>query len=323
MRNFAKNDNADHERPVGGPVEWPTLALIGMFYICFAAVTWNWALLPWWIVLPAAAYLTCLYGGIQHEVIHRHPTGAQALNEALVFPAVLVWVPYGRYRDLHLRHHGNDRLTDPYDDPESFYLDPGQWARLGWLARLVLRVNNTLAGRLIAGPAIAAARFWVQEARLFAARDPSAIRAWLWHIPALAVLLIWVWGVCGISPLVYIAAFAYPGTALILLRSFAEHRAHADVGARSVIVETCPAMALLFLNNNLHALHHARPGVPWYRLPQTYRAERKAILRGNDGYLIAGYRRLFARYLLVPKEPVPHPLSPAPVPDGETAKSGV
>jgi fatty acid desaturase len=282
--------------------------LIILFYVCFAALTWNWALLPWWIALPAAAYLTGLYGSIQHEVIHRHPTGSQALNEALVFPALLVWVPYSRYRDLHLRHHRNDRLTDPYDDPESFYVAGDEWSRLAALSRGVLRVNNTLAGRLIIGPAVAALRFLIEEARLVAAGDMAIVSAWLMHIPALAILFAWIWGVCGISPLIFIAAFSYPGTALILLRSYAEHRAHTDVEARSVIVETCPAMALLFLNNNLHALHHARPGMAWYQLPQAYRAERESLLRGNAGYLIAGYRCLFARYFLAPKEPITHPL---------------
>ena len=284
------------------------MALTAAVYACLIALTWYWTVIPWWLALPAAAYLTGLYGGLQHEMIHGHPTPWRAVNEALVFPAMLVWVPYERYRDLHLQHHCNELLTDPYDDPESFYLAPEQWGRMAAPVRVLLRVNNTLAGRLVIGPAISAVRFWVQEARLLAAGDRAVLRAWLMHVPALGLLFAWVWGVCGIAPLIFVAAFAYPGTALILLRSYAEHRAHENTGARTVIVETCPAMALLFLNNNLHALHHARPGVPWYRLPQAYRREREAVLDGNEGYLIGGYRRLFADYVLVPKEPVPHPL---------------
>lgn len=293
----------------GRGVEWPTVGLIGAFYACFFALTWYWSHIPWWLALPAAAYLTGLYGGLQHEAIHGHPTRRAGLNEALVFPAMLVWVPYERYRDQHLRHHRNELLTDPYEDPESFYLEPERWGGLATPARWLLLVNNTLAGRLLIGPALAALRFWAREARPVLGGDGPALRAWLLHVPALAVLFAWVWGVCGISPLVYIAAFAYPGTALILLRSYAEHRAHERAAARSVIVETCPVLALLFLNNNLHALHHARPGVAWYDLPRAYRAERERVLDGNEGYLIAGYRRLFADYLLVPKEPVAHPFA--------------
>ena len=293
-----------------GLFEWPTLLLIAVFYAGFGALTWYWAALPWWFAVPAAAYLTGLYGSIQHEVIHRHPTASQTFNEALVFPSLLVWVPYVRYRDLHLQHHNSDTLTDPYDDPESFYLDPQVWSQHGVAVRLLLCANNTLAGRLIMGPAVAAVRFWRSEARLVAAGNTAVAPAWLAHVPAVAVLFAWVWGVCGISPLQFIAAFAYPGTSLILLRSFAEHRAHQTVGARTAIVETCPAMALLFLNNNLHAVHHAQPGLPWYRLPQSYRERQDTVLERNGGYLIAGYRRLFSRYLLTPKEPVPHPLRP-------------
>ena len=295
-------------RQIRDRVEWPTLALLGVFYICFAGLTWFWHDLHWAIALPAAGYLTCLYGGLQHEAIHGHPTRSRALNEILVFPGFLLWVPYGRYRDQHLHHHGDERLTDPYGDPESFYLTPEDWGRMAWPARVMLKANNTLSGRLLLGPAISMIRFWRAETRLLLRGDKAALVAWAGHVPAVALALAWIWGVCAINPLVFFIAFVYPGSALILLRSYAEHRAHKNVGARTAVVETCPAMALLFLNNNLHAVHHARPGAPWYRLPGIYRAERHGILDGNEGYLIGGYRQLFARYLLRPKEPVPHPL---------------
>jgi fatty acid desaturase len=66
-------------------------------------------------------------------------------------------------------------------------------------------------------------------------------------------------------------------------------------------------MSLLFLNNNLHALHHAHPGVSWYRLPTLYRARRNELLAGNGGYRFGGYLEIARRYLLRPKEPVLHP----------------
>ena len=50
------------------------------------------------------------------------------------------------------------------------------------------------------------------------------------------------------------------------VRSFAEHR-FVDGGTQSAVVRAGPVMSLLFLNNNLHLSHHARPGVPWYQLP--------------------------------------------------------
>lgn len=91
--------------------------------------------------------------------------------------------------------------------------------------------------------------------------------------------------------------YAYPGTALILLRSYYEHRPAPEQAQRTAIVEAGPLMTLLYLGNNLHALHHERPDIPWYDLPRTYRAERERVLEENDGFLFAGYGDfLFAGY---------------------------
>jgi fatty acid desaturase len=65
----------------------------------------------------------------------------------------------------------------------------------------------------------------------------------------------------------------------------------------------------MFLNNNLHMLHHAEPGLAWYRLPARYRAERARLLAANGGYLMRGYAEVFARYLLWPKERPVHPFA--------------
>ena len=98
---------------------------------------------------------------------------------------------------------------------------------------------------------------------------------------------------------------------LSLIRSFAEHRAHPGVEQRTVIVESRGPLALLFLNNNLHALHHAEPGLAWYRLPSRFRARRGELLTANGGYRFSGYGEIFLRYFLWPKEHVRHPLGRA------------
>src|SRR3546814_3303224 len=96
--------------------------------------------------------------------------------------------------------------------------------------------------------------------------------------------------------------FVYPGIALSLLRSFLEHRARPEVGERSVIVEAGPVTALLFLNNNLHLVHHDKPGLPWYRIPGFYRQRRALFLASNGGYYFKGYREVFRRYLLTDRK---------------------
>ena len=59
---------------------------------------------------------------------------------------------------------------------------------------------------------------------------------------------------------------------------------------------------LLYLNNNLHFLHHGRPDLPWYALPATYRRERESLVEGNGGYRFAGYAEVARRYLFRAKD---------------------
>ena len=82
-----------------------------------------------------------------------------------------------------------------------------------------------------------------------------------------AAVCAWLFGWLHLSFGQYLLGFVYPGAALSLLRSFAEHRAAPEPGRRIAIVERAPLFGLLFFNNNLHAVHHAFPGASWRRLP--------------------------------------------------------
>ena len=100
-------------------------------------------------------------------------------------------------------------------------------------------------------------------------------RDWLPHLAVCALVIGWVsWTGLGLTR--YVLLFVYPGSALTLLRSFAEHHAAARSPGRAVTVQRGSGWALLFLNNHLHAAHHERPALPWYRLPrfQRHRAAR-------------------------------------------------
>ena len=126
--------------------EWPTLALLVACYGVWALAL-IWAASAW---LPLAVVLAtlaiALHSSLSHEVLHGHPTRNATINAALVFPALTVVVPYLRFRDTHLAHHHDESLTDPYDDPETNYLDPVSGRRCRHGARCCCRVNNTLAG---------------------------------------------------------------------------------------------------------------------------------------------------------------------------------
>ena len=184
-----------------------------------------------------------------------------------------------------------------------------KWRRYGRVMRCIQWTRNTVTGRLLFGPMMVTWDLWRSELPRILRGERSAIKAWAPHVPACAIVLIWALVVCDIPVLEYILFFAYPGTSLTMLRSFAEHQAASDPRHRTVVVEAAWPMALMYLNNNLHALHHREPGRPWYSLPARYREERDAILTANGGYRYRGYAEILARYLLWPKEAPVHPES--------------
>lgn len=286
-------------------IEWPTLALFLGVY-----VLWTWAVFglagsALWLAVPVAAVAIAFHGSLQHEALHGHPTRWRLVNTGLAWPPLTLVIPYLRFRDTHLDHHRDAHLTDPYDDPESHFLAPADWKALPSALKVVLTLNNTLAGRLLLGPLIGTFCFLRTEWR---ARwsDPRVARGWAWHAVSLVPIVLLVW----VSPMpvwAYLLA-AYLALSLLRIRTFLEHQAHEQARARSVIIEDRGPLALLFLNNNLHAVHHAHPNVAWYDLPALYRAHSERFLAMNEGYRFAGYGEIFRRYLFRRKDPVPHPL---------------
>ena len=288
-------------------VEWLTISVAAIIYSAFGLLTWFHSALPWWALVLPGAYVLAWHSSLQHEVVHGHPTSRPWLNELLVFPNLWLWMPYRLYRSTHLAHHRNERLTHPVDDPESYYMTAESWTHCGPLAKRFHELYNTLAGRLLFGPAVVTWQLYAAEAKRLARGDTRHVGAWIHHAIACAVVLIWVSEVCGLAIHWYVALFVYPGISLSLVRSFLEHRAHRDTAKRTVVVEAGRLMSLVFLNNNLHAVHHQEPGRPWYTLPERYREQRDKVLVENGSYVYAGYGEVFKTYLLRRKEPVLHP----------------
>jgi fatty acid desaturase len=290
-------------------IEWRTLALI---FACYGAWLVGGML---YAIAPAAAIALlamtiALHSSLQHEAIHRHPTANAGWNEALVFLPIGLLVPFRRYRDLHLRHHADTRLTDPYDDPESYYLAFYDYQRLPLALRTLLRWNNMLVVRMLIGPAISTAGFLLTEARATLRprdrEDWPVRRAWALH----AVGLIAVAGIVHFGfgmPVVAYLASAYLALSLLAIRSFCEHQWAETPDGRTVIVERS-LLGLLFLNNNIHLVHHKHPGLPWYELPAAYRARRAEWQSMNQGYVFSSYAAVLRDFGLSPKEPVAHPV---------------
>lgn len=288
--------------------EWPTIGLILLIYAQFLALTlWHDAM-PLVLWLPLAAWTAAWWSSVQHEIVHGHPTRHRWLNTALATPPIWLWLPFERYRQSHLIHHRDEHLTDPLDDPETRYWTQDGWRELGPAGRFLVELQTTLVGRLSIGPFWSIAMFAHGETQRLVANEGRCRRIWAWHSVFVLLLLGWVVGMCAMPLWQYLLGFVYGGTALALIRSFAEHKAHKDVAERTAIVEQSPLFGLLFLNNNLHVVHHRWPTVPWYRLAALYRAHRAELLEANGGLVYQGYFDVFRRYLFRRYD---HPVHPA------------
>jgi fatty acid desaturase len=292
-------------------IEWPTVGLAVVIYGGWAALTFWHASLPAWLLYPALAWLLAWHGSLQHEVLHGHPTRMRAINDAFGFPPLALWLPYALYRRSHLCHHIDIRLTDPLDDPESFYWTADLWAALSRPGRALVALQSTLLGRLLIGPAWSIGRFYHFQFWMVRHREAGVRRIWARHAVGVACVLAWL-AFCGVDPLGYALA-VYGGTALLLIRSFAEHRAAPGVAERIALIENAPVLGLLFLNNNLHAVHHAWPRVPWYRIPGLFRRNRARLIAGNGGLVYNGYLDVARRFLITPHDRLLHPLGRAPM----------
>ncbi len=288
-------------------VDVPTVALAIGIYGAFGLLTWFGRDLSWAILLPLGAVVVCLQSSLQHEAVHGYPTPWRWVNYAIAAPSLWLWLPYGVNRSMHLQHHIDENLTNPRLDPESNYLTGEAWAEMSLLHRSVRRLMSTLLGRIVIGPLYYAAQALGDLVNTVRRGERDLMLHWAIHLTFVALLLGWVVQICGISFGEYLLFFAWPGTGLALIRSFAEHRAAPDVAARSATVEAGWFWRLLYLNNNLHALHHADPRAPWHQRPATYHLQRAEILGRSRYHLVSGYLSLFRNHLLDAKEPLVHP----------------
>ena len=288
-------------------VEWPTFLLI---IVCYG----SWFVAGFWLfdIAPIAALIvmavmSAFHSSLTHEAIHGHPTKYIIFNEALLFLPLSLLHPYRRYRQTHRQHHRNQILTDPFEDPESYYWAAWQHKPLPIVMKHLLILNNTMLGRIIMGPLLSFFAFFASEFQLVRQKAPGVRLAWCLHVPAAALVILMV-QMMGIPLWVYGVAVCWPALSLISLRSYAEHRWHEAPEGRTIIVEKSP-LAWLYLYNNLHLVHHTHPKAPWYELPALYQAEKQQWAERNDSYVYPNYMALWRDFAFRAKEPVVHPAS--------------
>lgn len=287
-------------------IEWPTLILTLCVYGTYAFGVM--------IVLPVSLVLGLfimvivgvLHSSLTHEVLHGHPFKNAFMNAFLVFPALIIFIPYMRFKDTHLEHHQDERLTDPYDDPETNFMDPQIWDQLPMWRQSLHQFNNTLLGRMFLGPVLSQISFMRADLRLIMAGDLRVASGWLLHVPSLIVAYVMVAVIAEVQVWVWVLA-SYLSMAILKIRTYLEHRVHDHPRCRSVVVEDRGLLAFLFLNNNFHSVHHAHPSVPWYFLPRLFASKRDRFLTMNDGYHFGCYGDVIRKFAINGKDPVAHP----------------
>jgi fatty acid desaturase len=276
-------------------------------YGCWGSLVWFHARIPWWLIVPAGAIAIAWQNSLQHETIHALVRVPRAVRFALgVLPLGLA-IPYPIYVRSHRRHHRDALLTAPGEDPESYYRREEEWRRYPQAIRAVYLFNQTLLGRMTIGPLLCLSSFFKREILRVAAGDRSNLPAWGWHAVSVTLLLLWVGEVAGMPLWQYALLVVYPGLCLGMLRSFYEHRYATRPEHRTAIVESGFPFNVLFLNNNLHLIHHLSPTLPWYRIPAVWQKSRTELLAYNGGFYFTGYSEIAAKHafraIFIPVQP--------------------
>lgn len=292
---------------------WPTWLAILALYCAWLLLTYQANTLPFWLLAPLAAVVLTFHGSVQHELIHGHLTPWRWVNRLFAVWPLNLWIPYECYRRSHLEHHEVAVLTQPESDPESYYWYAPRWASLGGGAQRLFRWNHTVLGRLLLGPILSLILFYKEEWQKLWARDRDTWLAWGEHVLSLVPVLYWVLVVCEIPFWQYLLLFVFPGVSLSMLRSYLEHRPEADNRRRCAVVEGSWFSRLLFLNVNIHVVHHDMPQLPWYKVYREFLNNRDKWLALNGHYYFPNYRQVVRQHFIDMKDnPVyPKPLSGA------------
>jgi fatty acid desaturase len=241
-----------------------------------------------WLLLPAVL-LTNFFWSLHHEAIHGNLHSSRRTNLlAGRCMAILLGSSFHVLRFAHLMHHRFNR--SPRDRPDVY--DPSVSskanARLGFLGNLVIGVHlSELGAPLLCWlPRLAIRRIL---ALIYRGHDPAMIEIRraahrLFLDPAqlrlirtdalLAIALLTAAFIAFGQNWPMLLAFLAGRGALISIFDNVYHfgtpvdRPHY---ARNLALPRL--LQLLFLNMNLHRVHHGRPFIPWWALPAQLRAD--------------------------------------------------
>ena len=181
---------------------------------------------------------------------------------------------------------------------------PSPWLTVIALGVVVISwfiLTKTVLGRFLLAAPLAIGRLARHEYR----RLPQVWPMWLAHSAVTVLMLGFIAHYSALSVWHYLLLVTAPALSLASIRSYYEHRPHLQPEQRTVLNEASWPWAWLFLNNNLHLVHHDLPKLPWYLLPRVYRARREQWLARSGGFLVQGYGQLISRHGLKAIEDLP------------------
>ena len=242
-----------------------------------------------WLLAPAAL-ATNFFWALHHEAIHGGFHGDRQRNlRAGRFMAILLGSSFHVLRFGHLMHHRYNR--NPIDRPDTYdpAATPRLKARLTFLGNLVFGVYlaelavpiacclprpliRRIVDRVYRGedPSLAAIRLGAH--RLFL--DPKRLRI----IRADALLAAALIAASAIAfgrhwPML-VAFLAARGVLISVFDNVYHFATPIDRPDYARNLRLPAPLRLLFLNMNLHRVHHSRPALPWWALPAQFRASR-------------------------------------------------
>jgi beta-carotene hydroxylase len=248
-----------YELPEGGTA-WPTVGLCLVALALQAASTAASIAGVWPVPLAIAVNTACAYAQftVLHDAIHRSVSRRDWINEpAGVVATFVLCGPFEAMRRNHLHHHAH--TNDPRQDPD--YWAAGEtW--LGTAARCLTMLQY----------------HYYSYFRRLRRRDGALLRAVGTSILIAAIhFSAWKAGFLLTLVLHWTVPAQLAVALLALTFDYWPHRPHTERGRFKDTANLLPVwFDPLFLCQNLHAVHHLFPQLPWYR----YREAMNAVAPG-------------------------------------------
>ena len=237
-----------------GATAWPTVALCLVALAVQAASSAAGLSGFWPVSLTVAVNTIGAYAQftVLHDAVHRSLSRLSWLNELFGYGATFVLCgPYAAIRRNHLHHHGH--TNDPREDPD-FWVAGATWLSTGLRCLTMLQMH-----------------YWTYLTRL-RRRDAAFVQS-VATIIVIGALHAWAWWAGHLRDLVL--CWTLPAqlavAALALTFDYWPHRPHTARGRFRDTANLLPAwLDPFFLCQNLHAVHHLFPQLPWYRYREAH-----------------------------------------------------